>query len=85
MKEQMLDSPVKEELAMYTDKNSHSTTLQEVTVPAAFTGLLRHYQHQGLNWLNFIDDYNFGGILADDMGLGKSIQIIAFILVQEIK
>jgi hypothetical protein len=83
--EQMLDAQVKEELAMYTDKITSNTTIQEVTVPAAFNGLLRHYQHQGLNWLNFIDDYNFGGILADDMGLGKSVQIIAFILLQRNK
>ena len=83
--EQMLDSPVKEELAMYTDKVATNTTIQEVTVSNELNGLLRHYQHQGLNWLNFIDDFNFGGILADDMGLGKSIQIIAFILLQRNK
>ncbi|WP_315816195.1 DEAD/DEAH box helicase [Paraflavitalea speifideaquila] len=38
-----------------------------------------------MNWLNFLDDLNFGGCLADDMGLGKSIQIIAFILSQRNK
>jgi SNF2 family DNA or RNA helicase len=46
---------------------------------------LRPYQHQGLNWLNFLDDLNFGGCLADDMGLGKTLQIIAFILSQRDK
>ena len=35
--------------------------------------------------MNFLDDFNFGGVLADDMGLGKSIQIIAFILLQREK
>ena len=43
---------------------------------------LRDYQREGVNWLNFLDDFNFGGCLADDMGLGKTIQIIAFILSQ---
>ncbi|MBO9205012.1 MULTISPECIES: DEAD/DEAH box helicase [Niastella] len=83
--EQMLDTSVKRELSLYTEKIATNTTIQEVEVPDEFHGSLRHYQHQGLNWLNFIDDYNFGGILADDMGLGKSIQIIAFILLQRNK
>ncbi|RZJ78285.1 MAG: DEAD/DEAH box helicase, partial [Flavobacterium sp.] len=39
----------------------------------------------GLNWLNFLDDFNFGACLADDMGLGKTIQVIAFILSQQEK
>ena len=45
---------------------------------------LRDYQKQGLNWLNFLDDFEFGGCLADDMGLGKTIQIITFILSQRV-
>ena len=38
-----------------------------------------------MNWLNFLDEFNFGGCLADDMGLGKTIQIITFILSQKEK
>jgi SNF2 family DNA or RNA helicase len=41
---------------------------------------LRHYQQQGLNWLQFLREYKFGGILADDMGLGKTIQALAHLL-----
>jgi len=53
-----------------------------VEVPSELKTNLRDYQKNGLNWLNFLDDFNFGGCLADDMGLGKTIQIIAFILMQ---
>ena len=52
----------------------------ETVAPPELKTTLRHYQQQGLNWLNFLDDIGFGGCLADDMGLGKTIQIIAFIL-----
>ena len=56
-----------------------------VDVPQDLKTDLRDYQRNGLNWLNFLDDFNFGGCLADDMGLGKTIQIIAFILMQKAK
>lgn len=44
-----------------------------------FKGDLRHYQQDGVNWMNFLKRFGFGGILADDMGLGKTIQTIAFL------
>jgi SNF2 family DNA or RNA helicase len=40
---------------------------------------LRHYQKEGLNWLNFLDAMQWGGILADDMGLGKTLQVLTFL------
>lgn len=52
----------------------------EVTVPEGFLADLRPYQHEGLNWLQFLRDYELGGILADDMGLGKTVQTLAHIL-----
>ncbi|MGL4713470.1 MAG: SNF2-related protein, partial [Shewanella sp.] len=55
----------------------------EVAVPEALVAQLRHYQHQGLNWLCFLKEYQLGGILADDMGLGKTIQTLAFLLKQQ--
>ncbi|KAJ3451916.1 kismet isoform c [Anaeramoeba flamelloides] len=40
---------------------------------------LRSYQVEGLNWLSFNWNINRNGILADQMGLGKSIQTIAIL------
>jgi SNF2 family DNA or RNA helicase len=78
--EEVLDNTVKKELANYQSKLADFESIAEVAVPEALNATLRHYQQQGLNWLNFLDDFNFGGCLADDMGLGKTVQIIAFIL-----
>jgi len=52
-------------------------------VPPSFTGVLREYQREGLDWLQFLAAYGMGGILADDMGLGKSVQTLAHLLVQK--
>lgn len=80
-----VDADVMEEVQWYRDKLQNLHTAQEVPVPAALQGTLRPYQKAGLNWLNLLDELNFGGCLADDMGLGKSIQVIAFILAQRNK
>ncbi|GAB1343308.1 DEAD/DEAH box helicase [Gemmatimonas sp.] len=47
--------------------------------PDSFTGVLRHYQREGLGWMHFLRTFGFGGCLADDMGLGKTIQILALL------
>ena len=44
-----------------------------------FKGTLRHYQAEGLGWLEFLHEYEFGGILADEMGLGKTVQALAML------
>ena len=49
-------------------------------MPAGFRGTLRPYQKAGYDWLHFVQDYHFGGCLADDMGLGKSVQTLALLL-----
>jgi hypothetical protein len=43
-----------------------------------FNGELFEYQRHGLGWLVFLDEFNLGGLLADDMGVGKNIQVLAF-------
>ncbi|WP_208589574.1 DEAD/DEAH box helicase [Gracilibacillus suaedae] len=53
---------------------------QKFTVPNNLKTILRDYQTQGYKWLKTLAIHGFGGILADDMGLGKSLQSIAFIL-----
>src|SRR5439155_23465248 len=45
--------------------------------PAGFTGKLRDYQREGLGWLHFLRGFGFGGCLADDMGVGKTAQVLA--------
>lgn len=83
--EEMLDEKVRTQLKMLREQLTSFEAIKEVPVPTALNATLRPYQRQGLNWLNFLDDFNFGGCLADDMGLGKSIQIIAFVLSQRTK
>jgi len=48
--------------------------------PKAFVGKLRPYQVRGLSWLTFMRQGGLGACLADDMGLGKSVEVIAFLL-----
>ncbi len=54
-------------------------SLTPVTAPASFRGDLRPYQERGLAWLAFLSDLGLGGVLADDMGLGKSVQTLALL------
>ncbi len=48
-------------------------------IPRRIQATLRPYQESGLAWLRFIHDLGSGGILADSMGLGKSLQTICLI------
>lgn len=40
---------------------------------------LKSYQLVGISWLNMLHSKGFGGILADQMGLGKTAQVISFL------
>ncbi len=47
--------------------------------PQGFQGTLRDYQLKGLGWMDFLRDFGFGGCLADDMGVGKTAQVLALL------
>lgn len=47
-------------------------------LPEALEGVLREYQKTGYRWMKTLDQYGFGGILADDMGLGKRFRPLLF-------
>ena len=83
--EALLSIDAKERLQLYRSKLAAFDQIDETEVPATLNATLRGYQKEGLNWLNFLDTFNFGGCLADDMGLGKTIQVLAFILSQQEK
>ncbi len=52
-------------------------------LPRGLKAELRQYQQQGLDWLQFLREYELGGILADDMGLGKTVQTLTHLLLEK--
>jgi SNF2 family DNA or RNA helicase len=57
--------------------------LAPVATPGSFTGSLRPYQERGLAWMAFLSSIGLGGILADSMGLGKTIQLLALLAYEQ--
>jgi len=62
------------------EESPTANTNAEVVAPVELQGTLRPYQLRGLAWLAMMDRVRLGACLADDMGLGKSIQLLAFLL-----
>src|SRR5690606_14314999 len=56
---------------------------EPVAQPAALTAALRDYQRRGLTWLARTASLGVGCRLADDMGLGKPITLIALHLYRQ--
>lgn len=56
-----------------------SAPIKKTSLPKGFVGKLRKYQHEGFNWLVFINELRLGGCLADDMGLGKTVQTLCLL------
>jgi SNF2 family DNA or RNA helicase len=56
--------------------------LEVLPDPKQLNGTLRAYQQRGVSWLHYLESLGLNGCLADDMGMGKSFQVIAR-LVQE--
>jgi len=57
--------------------------IKKISIPESFNATLRPYQQDGLNWLQFLRQYDLSGILADDMGLGKTVQALANFVVEK--
>lgn len=67
------DDVLAEMMAKLQDKSQ----LEPVENPPQLRGILREYQKRGVSWLQYLENLGLNGCLADDMGLGKSIQVIA--------
>ncbi len=62
------------------DQLTSGEHMRELTPPAGLRGELRPYQVRGYSWMSFLSKFGLGACLADDMGLGKSIQTLAVFL-----
>jgi SNF2 family DNA or RNA helicase len=60
-------------------KSFDSIANADISCPKNLDNVMRNYQKTGFRWLKMLKTNNFGGILADDMGLGKSLQVIALL------
>jgi ERCC4-related helicase len=66
----------------YTARFRGDPVIPETPIPPEFCGTLRHYQLDGVSWLQHLIASKLGAFLADDMGLGKTAQTIAHITVE---
>lgn len=73
------------ELREKKEKLASFSSIKNIRKPKGIKADLRDYQKEGLNWLNFLNEFGWGGILADDMGLGKTLQILSFLVQQKSK
>jgi hypothetical protein len=71
------DVRVDENFARLRDRIRSFQGVSVAEQPAGFVGQLRDYQKAGLGWIHFLREYGFGGCLADDMGVGKTAQVLA--------
>jgi non-specific serine/threonine protein kinase len=49
----------------------------------ALKATLRPYQQAGVRWLHLLSSLGLGACLADDIGLGKTMQVLALLLVMK--
>jgi hypothetical protein len=70
--EGMLRGEVKTELANYRAKIGNFKTIRPVSVPEGLRATLRDYQKQGLNWLNFLDAFDFRRLPGRRYGPGQN-------------
>lgn len=55
---------------------SENSTFNDLS---SFTGTLRDYQKEGVEWMVNLHKKGLSALLADDMGLGKTVQVLAFL------
>jgi superfamily II DNA or RNA helicase len=73
------DVALPDEVEHIRDRLRNFEGITEVEAPQAMVLPLRDYQRRGLDFLSYLASFRFGGVLADDMGTGKTSQLIAHI------
>lgn len=65
-------------------QQNEQESVESIELSPHLKGTLRSYQHEGVNWLHFLERRSFCGILADEMGLGKTLQTLAWLQLDRI-
>jgi superfamily II DNA or RNA helicase len=68
-------------LASLLDELRTPAQLKAATPGKALKTTLRPYQQEGVNWLWLLSQLGLGACLADDMGMGKTMQVISLLLI----
>jgi superfamily II DNA or RNA helicase len=68
-----------EAFARVRDQLHRFDGIRAAAQPEGFDGQLRDYQREGVGWMEFLRAFGFGGCLADDMGVGKTAQVLALL------
>ena len=61
-------------------KNLSQATELNPELPPQLTATLRHYQVDGYRWMKRLAHWGVGACLADDMGVGKTVQALAMLI-----
>jgi non-specific serine/threonine protein kinase len=68
------------EIAQLRERLRAFRGIDPVAAPPSLEDTLRGYQRRGLDFLAYLASFKFGGVLADQMGLGKTLEMIAYLL-----
>ena len=74
------DVALPEEVEHLRERLRNFEGIPKVEPPEAVATTLRDYQRQGVDFLDYLRSFGFGGILADDMGTGKTLTVISQLL-----
>jgi superfamily II DNA or RNA helicase len=74
------DVALPEEVERVRDRLRNFAGIEPVEPPDALKNVLRDYQRRGLDFLSYLSSFRFGGILADDMGVGKAQSTACLVL-----
>ena len=67
-------------MAAMLEKLRDRSRLEPLDEPPGLQATLREYQKRGVAWMDYLEGLGLNGCLADDIGLGKTMQVIALLL-----